>query len=165
MLRFEESVNTVGPRFRCELCGKTFLQQHNCLIHQLSICLPSKGVRRTTKENTKPGVGSEPTANVQLVDQPTRARHRTGENSSDQNKSLENKIELVREARTVNTTNYAPRLQSLSDEKLITGTVALMNIVQNKTKPTRPKKKKKYGCIRQFQQSQQTYCNILYPGG
>ena len=43
ILRFEEAVNTVGPGFQCETCGETFLQRHDCLIHQFSMCLPNKG--------------------------------------------------------------------------------------------------------------------------
>ena len=58
---------------------------------------------------------------------------------------MENDIELVWEVKTVNTTNHAPRLHSLSDEKPMTGTAALMNIVQNTLKPDRPKKKKNMG--------------------
>ena len=76
-----------------------------------------------------PGDNSEPPANEQPVDQPTYTRHRTGEQASDQNKNVENDIELVWEAKTVNTTDHAPRLHSLSNEKPMTGTATLMNIV------------------------------------
>ena len=72
--------------------------------------------------------------------------HRTGEQVSDQRGSVENEVELIWEAKTINTTDHAPRLQSLSDEKPMTRTVALMDIVRNTLRPVRPKKRKKYGC-------------------
>ena len=97
-MRFKEAINKVGPGFRCEIYGETFLQWHDCLIHQFSTCLPSKGVRRTTKGSKEPGFGPQPTASVQPVDQPAHARHTTEENPSHQDENLENKIEPVWEA-------------------------------------------------------------------
>ena len=46
VLKFDDSVKTVGPRFRCGICEKTFMQRHDCRIHELSICIPSKGIQR-----------------------------------------------------------------------------------------------------------------------
>ena len=60
MLRFEEAINTVSPGFRCEFCGETFLQRHDCLIHQYSTCLPKKGVRKTKKSGTETDNNSQP---------------------------------------------------------------------------------------------------------
>ena len=121
------------------------MQRHDCLIHQFSTCLPKKGVRRTTKGNREPGPGFQPRANIQPMDRPAHASYTNEENPSHRDENLQNKIELVWEARAVRTTDHTQRLEGLSDEKLITGTAALMNIVQNNTKPTSPKKKKKYG--------------------
>ena len=116
VLRFEDAVNTVGPGYPCDFCEKTFLQRHDCLIHQLSVCIPGKGVRKTTKKNPGPIGNSEPPANVQPVDHPVHITHRASKQASDQRESVENKVELIWEAKTVNTTDHASRLQSLSDE-------------------------------------------------
>ena len=95
VLRFEDSVNTVDPGYRCDFCEKTFLQRHDCLIHQLSICIPSKGIRRTAKKNTGPIGNSEPPANVQPVDNSVHIMHRTCEQALDQKGSVENEVELI----------------------------------------------------------------------
>ena len=102
---------------------------HDCLIHELSVYIPSNGIWRTAKKST--GLNNTPGSPVSV--HPTDpAKHtvgRTGGQASNHRKSVEDKVELVWEAKTSNTTYPAPRLQSLSDEKLVSGTTALMDIV------------------------------------
>ena len=75
VLRFDEAINAVSTGFRCELCGETFLQKHDCLIHQYSTCLPKKGVRKTTLGITKPIPGFQQRTNTLPVVQPAQDNH------------------------------------------------------------------------------------------
>ena len=76
VLKFDDSVNTVGPGFRCGICEKTFMQRHDCRIHRLSVCIPSQGIQRNVKKRSglsdTPGspVNVHPTDPVKHTGQP-----------------------------------------------------------------------------------------------
>ena len=55
VLRFGKVNQMVGPGYRCGMCEKTFIQEHDCRIHELQVCIPNKGVRK--KENKKSRLG------------------------------------------------------------------------------------------------------------
>ena len=52
VLRFGKVNQTVGCGYRCGMCEKTFIQEHDCHIHELQVCIPKKGVRKMEKKRS-----------------------------------------------------------------------------------------------------------------
>ena len=113
VLRFDEAINAVSSGFRCELCDETFLQKHDCLIHQYSRCLPRKGIRKTTLGITKPIPGFQQRTNTLPLVQPSPDTR-----TSNGNPLNHDKIQLVWESKAVKTVDHTKKLKGLSDGSL-----------------------------------------------
>ena len=110
-LRFDDAINVVSAGFRCELCNETFLQRHDCMIHQYSSCLPKKGVRRTTLGVIEPIPGFQQRTNTLPVVQP--AQDTCTSNGDPLN---HDEIQLVWESKAVKTVDHTKKLEDCPKE-------------------------------------------------
>ena len=133
-----------------------YVRKLSCKSMTVGYSIPSKGVRKTIKKRN--GLGdacgspnvTHPINPVKCTSQPDpstsqsqkdklifanknssgyAAVDRTGERASNQRRSVEDEVELVWEAKASSMTDPTPRLQSLSNEKSVSGATALLDIV------------------------------------